>query len=157
MIGWWLRQTWVRQLGWSWWHRPARLPLAAVWSRCRRTAWLCLRASIPLRYPAVTNIKFDELVRSDCSYFFNSLAPGRFEWNIMYVIFKLILVIDVWGISCRIARIWMPLGFTDDEATLVQVMAWCRQAPSHYLSQCWPKSLSPYDVTRPQWVNLSRA
>ena len=32
-------------------------------------------------------------------------------------------------------------------------MAWCRQATSHYLSQCWPRSLSPYDVTRPQWVN----
>ena len=33
-------------------------------------------------------------------------------------------------------------------------MAWCRQATSHYLSQCWPRSLSPYGVTRPQWVNL---
>ena len=33
-------------------------------------------------------------------------------------------------------------------------MAWCRQAPSHYMSQCWPRSLSPHDVTRPQWVNL---
>ena len=32
-------------------------------------------------------------------------------------------------------------------------MAWCRQATSHYLSQCWPRSLSPYGVTRPQWVN----
>ena len=32
-------------------------------------------------------------------------------------------------------------------------MAWCRQATSHYLSQCWPWSLSPYDITRPQWVN----
>ena len=32
-------------------------------------------------------------------------------------------------------------------------MAWCRQATSHYLSQCWPRSLSPYDVTRTQWVN----
>ena len=31
-------------------------------------------------------------------------------------------------------------------------MAWCRQATSHYLSQCGPRSLSPYDVTRPQWV-----
>ena len=41
----------------------------------------------------------------------------------------------------------------DHKSTLVQVMAWCRQARSHYLSQCWPKSLSPYDVTRPQWVN----
>ena len=33
-------------------------------------------------------------------------------------------------------------------------MAWCRQATSHYLSQCWPISLSPYDVTRPQWANI---
>ena len=39
--------------------------------------------------------------------------------------------------------------------TLVQVMAWCRQATSHYLSQCWPKSLLPYEVTRPQWVKQS--
>ena len=31
-------------------------------------------------------------------------------------------------------------------------MAWCRQAASHYLSQCCPRSLSPYGVTRPQWV-----
>ena len=41
---------------------------------------------------------------------------------------------------------------TDDKSTLVQVMAWCRQATSHYLSQCWPESLSTYGVTRPQWV-----
>ena len=47
----------------------------------------------------------------------------------------------------------MPLDFTDDKSALVQVMAWCRQATSHYLSQCWPRSLSPYDVIRPQWVN----
>ena len=43
--------------------------------------------------------------------------------------------------------------FADDQSTLVQVMAWCHQATSHYLSQCWPRSLSQYGVTRPQWVN----
>ena len=42
---------------------------------------------------------------------------------------------------------------TDDKSTLVQVMAWCRQATSHYLSQGWSRSLSPYGVTRPQCVN----
>ena len=26
------------------------------------------------------------------------------------------------------------------------------QATSHYLSQCWPRSVSPYGVTRSQWV-----
>ena len=62
-------------------------------------------------------------------------------------------MIGGWDISCEIALKWMPLDLTDDKSTLVQVMAWCHQAPSHYLSQCWPRSLSPYGVTRPQWVN----
>ena len=83
----------------------------------------------------------------------NSLAPGKLEWNFRHVIFKQILMIDGWGISCEIALIWMSLDFTDDQSTSVQVMAWCRQATSHYLSQCWSRSLLPYDVTRPQWVN----
>ena len=30
------------------------------------------------------------------------------------------------------------------ESTLVQVMAWCHQLTDHYLSQCWPISMSPY-------------
>ena len=46
---------------------------------------------------------------------------------------------------------WMPWHLTDDTSTLVQVMAWCSQATSRYLSQCWPRSMSPYGVTRPQW------
>ena len=48
----------------------------------------------------------------------------------------------------------MPLDFTDDQSTLVQVMAWCRQATSHYLSQCWPRSLSPFGITRSQWIDI---
>ena len=55
----------------------------------------------------------------------NSLTSGKFEWNFRYVIFKRILVIDGWGISCEIVQAWMPLDFTDDQSTLVQVMAWC--------------------------------
>ena len=39
----------------------------------------------------------------------------------------------------------------DDKSTLVQVMAWCRQATSHCLNRCWP-----YGNTRPQWVNPSQ-
>ena len=66
--------------------------------------------------------------------------------------FKLILVNAGWGISNEIPLRWMPLDLTDDQSTLVQVMAWCRQAASHYLSQCWLRSMSPNDVTRPQWV-----
>ena len=50
-----------------------------------------------------------------------------------------------WLVSSHRLRI-MP------KSTLVQVMAWCRQATSHYLCQCWPSSMSPYGVTRSQWV-----
>ena len=81
------------------------------------------------------------------------MAPGKFEWNFRYVIFKWILGIDGWGLFSEIAPIWMSLDFIDDQSTLVHVMAWWRQATSHYVSQCWPRSLSPYGVTRPQWVN----
>ena len=64
---------------------------------------------------------------------------------------------DGWGISYEIALRWMSLDLTDDKSTLVHVMAWGRQAPSHYLSQCWPRSMSPNGVTRPQWVNSLRS
>ena len=86
------------------------------------------------------------------TFLVNSLAPGRFECNFRSEIFKLTVVIDGWGISGGIALRWMSLDYTDDKSILVQVMAWCRQATSHYLSQCWPRSMSPYGVTRPQWV-----
>ena len=37
-------------------------------------------------------------------------------------------------------------------------MAWCHQATSHYLSQCWPRSMSPNGNTTLQYVkgNYSR-
>ena len=49
---------------------------------------------------------------------------------------------------------WSISRDVDDKSTLVQVMAWCRQATSHYLSQCWPRTMSPYGITWPQWVNV---
>ena len=46
----------------------------------------------------------------------------------------------------------MPQKFTNGKSTLVQVMAWCCQATSHYMSHCWPRSISPQCITKPQWV-----
>ena len=63
-----------------------------------------------------------------CCYVINSLHPGRFELNFRWVIFKLILVIGGWGMTCEIAVRWLPLDLTDDKSTLVHVMSWCRQA-----------------------------
>ena len=83
----------------------------------------------------------------------NSLAPGGFDCSLKLVNFKLISTIDILSIFCEIAVRWMPQHLTDHWSTLVQVMAWCHQATSHYLSQCWLRSLSPYGITRTQWVN----
>ena len=82
---------------------------------------------------------------------FNSLPPQG-EWNFRKEIFNLIWLIDGWGISFKIALRWISLGISDYKSTLVQVMTWCRQATSHYLNQCWPRSDLPYGVTRPQSV-----
>ena len=73
-------------------------------------------------------------------------------WGIGYSLklgnFKLISAINTLSIFFEI---------TDHYSTLVKAMAWCRQAKKHYLSQCWPRSLAPYGVTRPQLVNLDIA
>ena len=60
----------------------------------------------------------------------NSLVPGRFEKRFRWVIFNL-----------------------NDKSTLVEVMVWCYQATSHYLSPCWTGSMLPYGFTKPQWFN----
>ena len=84
----------------------------------------------------------------------NSLAPGRSWHDFKKVIFNLVSLIGIFKSSYDNILRWMPQGLTDDNSTLVQVMAWCQQATSHYLNQCWPRSPAPYGVPRPQWVNL---
>ena len=63
------------------------------------------------------------------------------------------LEVDGPGISRKIAFQCMPLDLTD-KSTVVEIISWCRQVPSHYLSQCSPSSISPCGVTRPQWINV---
>ena len=79
----------------------------------------------------------------------NSLAPDRHGSNFKCWILLHILMVDVLG---EIVIRWMPQDLTDVNSKLVQVVAWCHQAPSHYLSQCWLSSMSTYGVTRGQWV-----
>ena len=90
-----------------------------------------------------------------CAPCINPLVPARLKWNSRSATFKLILILDGWGDIRKIALRWLSLNLTDDKLMLVQVMAWCHQAPSHYLSQCWPRSMWPYDTSRPQWVNMT--
>ena len=72
------------------------------------------------------------------------------------------------SISSEFSLGWVPPDFNNDESTLVQVMLWYPQdegtkalpelsgTTRHYLSQCWPSSLSPHSITRPQWVNTGK-
>ena len=89
-----------------------------------------------------------------------SLA-NSIQWTPRYCIytFRATLSFQQWisliSIFCELTIRWGPQHLTNHQSTLIQVMAWCRQATSHYLSQCWPRSMSPYDVTRPQWVKIS--
>ena len=94
---------------------------------------------------------------------FNSLAFGRWGSNykiIIWCFFTLILPnnrnyrMDTWY---EIALRWgwigldlfnevtvnIPQNIAYENSTSVQVMAWCHQATSHYLSQCWPSSFLP--------------
>ena len=48
-------------------------------------------------------------VRTRDTTVFNSLAPGKYEWNFRYVILKWILMIDVWGIFFQISLILVSL------------------------------------------------
>ena len=97
---------------------------------------------------------------AECSnasiHYVNSLAPWKFALNFRHVIFKQILVIDGWGISCEMALIWMSLDLTDDQSRLVgSGNGLVPSGMNQYLSQCWPRSMSPNGVTGPQWVNIS--
>ena len=53
--------------------------------------------------------------------------------------------------SCKTGLIQVPVN----KSTLVQVMVWSHQATNHYLSQRWPRSISPYGINRPHWVRWS--
>ena len=82
----------------------------------------------------------------------NSLSPEKCGRDFKNVIFSPLWLIGIFKLSLDNALRWMPQDRTDDKSTMVQVMAWCRQATSHYLSQCWPRSMAPYGITRPQLV-----
>ena len=85
----------------------------------------------------------------------NSLVPGRSGYDLKNAMFNVVLLIGVSSYHHNNALRWVPQDLTDDKSTLVYVMAWCHQATSHYLNQCWPRSPMPYSIDWPQCVNNS--
>ena len=84
----------------------------------------------------------------------NSLAPERWGSYYTSVVSNPILRIDIQSTSCEIARMWVSQNPFDNESKLFQVIDWHHQATSHYVSQCWPRSMSSFHVTRPQHNEL---
>ena len=82
----------------------------------------------------------------------------NFQWISFY---EVLLILNqhwfmqnrIWGTRCEIAFKWMLHNCTN-ESKLVQVMAWCHQATSHYWSRCWSRSMVPYGLIRPQWIKI---
>ena len=84
---------------------------------------------------------------------FNSLALGRCGSNFTIIIFKIILQncsLDSWHLLWNYSQLSATSLIITciKKLTLVQVMAWCCQITSHYLSQCWPRYMF-YGITRP--------
>ena len=77
-----------------------------------------------------------------CIWIFNSLTPGDLN-EILYEQSSS----DWW------LKLPSDMDFTGDKLTLVMVMAWCRRTTSHYLSQCWPRSMLAYGITWPQCLH----
>ena len=76
----------------------------------------------------------------------NSLSHGRGGYNFEIMISELILRIDILRNSFDIVLWRMPKHQIHGKSTLFQVMAWCYQATSHFLSQYLPTFLSPHGV-----------
>ena len=116
-----------------------------LWNRYQEPHWKKIRKMLQLFNGSVCQGQsLDTVLLSIIS-----LAPGRYACNLKLASFKAMSRIDIWSISQEIALRCLPRDLNDDKSTLVQVMAWCRQATSHYLNQCWPSSMMLYGVTRP--------
>ena len=75
------------------------------------------------------------------------LAPGGYGSNFQSIIFKHNIQNSDLSTHHGTALRWMSQNLLNEKSTLVQVMAWCHQATSHYLRQFWLRSMSQLGVT----------
>ena len=80
----------------------------------------------------------------------SSLASGKMWLPVWYKSMRHIHQQDI--IPCGNSIIWMLQDLAGGKSILVQGRAWCHQATSHYMKQCWLQSLMPHGIIRPKWV-----
>ena len=100
-------------------------------------------------------MEYDETVVEVCTPSWNSFYRKLLLWPIPSSFFQFLplQVEETYffrdGLNQGLIRFLPPGG---RNLPTLHVMAWCQQATSNYLSHRWPKSMLPYDITRPQWV-----
>ena len=128
---------------------------AIIWANVGLIADACMRHSVMMdTSSAAPNAHFAGVYQVSHIYSLTHWPLGDCNVISKNAIFNLALLIGILKSSYDNVFRWMPQDLTDDKSTMVQVMAWCRQATSHYLNQRWPRSPTPYGVTRPQWVKM---
>ena len=126
------------------------LPVERYQINSNTTSWVNYGVSVKCILKKIHCVTMELSILKSGHRYISPLAPVRFKSNFSKVIFKLILVIN----GCFFLWNCAKMNATDNnKPTLIQVMAWCLQATSHYLRQCWPRSMSLYGITTPQWVN----
>ena len=70
----------------------------------------------------------------------NSLSHAGCCFNLKCVIFKGMTVITFMSFSSATAFKWMAKDPTNEKSKFAWVMAWCYEATSQYLNQCWKNS-----------------
>ena len=91
--------------------------------------------------PRVVSLKVPSLKKSRVH---TSLVPGMCCSDFQSVNFENMLQMQYISNYYEIPLGSVPQNTSDDKSTPIQVMVWCRQVTSHYLSQYWPRSMSPY-------------
>ena len=117
---------------------------------------LCSKIALDIFYCIIINNNINSPFMPICwALMWPSLVLiGRSGHKSKSIIFKLIEQHNSLSTLSEIALRWMPQDFTNEKSMVLQVMDWCHQATSHYLSQCCPRSMSPYGITRSQCVKF---
>ena len=103
-----------------------------LWCSCNITVMLEPKMTI-IRHTTYIILRGNNLLA--LGRYGNNLKKYNFQTHVMDLIHEHFL----WNCSQVNAMITF-----NDKSTLVHVTAWCCQAASHCLSQCWPKYMSPY-------------
>ena len=116
---WWRCETfWINHACWN----SVDIHPMEITSIAKVKTWIILKKYVLPRPQAIEREDILSLLSQDIA----DSYPANGMW-----------IIYIARFSCEIVLVWTPQGLADGYSTFIQVLAWCRLATSHYLSQCW--------------------